>query len=62
MAVRFRPNRLWKNPFGLSFRGVPRTRDDQESCIVLKTLSARFLAAMKMAVPKAPWSVRRLTD
>jgi hypothetical protein len=37
-------SRLRKNSFGVSFRGVPRPRDDEESRIVLKTLRARFLS------------------
>ena len=38
------PSRLRKNSFGVSFRGVPQARDDEESRIVLKTLRARFLS------------------
>jgi len=37
-------DRLRKNSLGVSFRGVPQARDDEESRIVLKTLRARFLA------------------
>jgi hypothetical protein len=42
-------NRLRKNPFGLSFRGVPRTRDDEESRTALKILRARFLAEFTLS-------------
>jgi len=42
-------NRLRKNLFGLSFRGVPRTRDDEESCTALRILGARFLAEFTLS-------------
>jgi len=70
-------SRLRQDTSGMSFRRVPRPRDDdptpcllesygpsaegsgpqgEESRNVLNILRARILAAMKMAVPKAPWS------
>jgi len=42
-AARAGLNRLRKNPFGMSFRGAA---GDEESRIALKTLRARFLAAL----------------
>ena len=41
-------SRLLKNPFGLSFRGVPQVRDDEESRIVFD-FRARFLAALTLS-------------
>ena len=42
------PSRLLKNPFGLSFRGVPQLRDDEESRLVF-VFRPRFLAEFTLS-------------
>ena len=42
-------NRLPKNPFGLSFRGVPQARDGEESRTALVILRSRFVAEFTLS-------------
>jgi hypothetical protein len=51
--VKARLKSLCENRVWMSFRGVPPARDDEESCIALKMLRARFLV-LRPACANAP--------